>query len=180
MARFSDSVWRRWNFIFFRGLCPFDGLDSDDGGEPLTLGDDASRDVDDDDVEEEEEEAAILSGSDRTFRTCRDGRPGEMDNDVVRGDGGMLSRILALVFVLSKEEGHDATVCRLDMQPGGVNADERAREDRTHKATVDRVRAAAYVLLLFDDDEDDDNKCRWSAAFASVCSWSPGRFRRIL
>ena len=184
MARFSDSVWRRWTFfIFFRGLGRFDGLDSDDGGEPLTLGEDASRDVDDDDddVEEEEEEPAILSGSERTFRTCRDGRPGEMDNDVVRGDGGMLlSRILALVFVLSKEEGHDATVCRLDMLPEGVNADERAREDRTHKATVVRVRAAAYGLLLFDDDDDnDDDKCRWSA-FASVCSWSPGRFRRIL
>ncbi len=181
MARFSDSVWRRWTFIFFRGLRRFDGLDFDaDGGEPLTLGEDASRDVDDDDDGvEEEEELAILSGSERTFRTCRDGRPGEMDNDVVRGDGGRLSRILALVFVLSKEEGCDATVCRLDMQPGGVNAEERAREDRTHKATVVRARAAAYVLLLFDDDDDDDDKCRWSA-FASVCSWSPGRFRRIL
>ena len=186
MARFSDSVWRRWTFfIFFRGLGRFDGLDSDDGGEPLTLGEDASRDVDDDDddVEEEEEEPAILSGSERTFRTCRDGRPGEMDNDVVRGDGGrLLSRILALVFVLSKEEGHDATVCRLDMQPGGVNADERAREDRTHKATVVRVRAAAYVVLLLfaAAAADDDDECRWSA-FASVCSpWSPGRFRRIL
>jgi len=114
VARFSDSVWRRWNFIFFPGLRRRDDddeLDSD-GGEPLTLGEDASRDVDDEDVveeEEEEEEAALLlrslelvamlSGSERTFRTCRDGRPGEMDNDVVPGDGGVMSFILALVVL---------------------------------------------------------------------------------
>ena len=78
-----------------------------DGGEPLTRGEFASRDVDDDDDDDEEELVllllllrrslelveAMLSGSDRTFRTCLEGRPGEIDKDVVLGCG-TVSRIL--------------------------------------------------------------------------------------
>ena len=133
----------------------------------MALGEDASRDVDD---AEEEEEPVVVSGSDRTFRTCRDGRPGEIDNDVVRGG---LSRILSLV-VPSQEKGC-AAVARRPEIPGGANAEARAREDRTHNAMAVRVLhgATAWVdVWLFDDDDHDDHDdSAW---------WSPGRFRRIL
>lgn len=167
-------------------------MDSD-GGEPLTRGDFASSDVDDDDAEEEDEEelelpplrslelVAMLSGSDRTFRTCLDGRPGEIDKDVVRV-GGNVSRILCRV--VPPKIGCVAIACRLDI-PGGVNADARASEDRTHNAMVVRVRATAegmYWQLALDDDDDDSCDWRPQLAFVSgVCWWcTPGRFRRIL
>ena len=167
-----------------------------DGGEPLTRGEFASRDVDDDDDEEEELlelllltrslelVEAMLSGSDRTLRTCLDGRPGEIDKDVVLG-GVPVSRILCLEVV--PEKGCVVMVCRPDI-PEGVNADARAREDRTHNATVVRVRAVEcmyWVLnVVVDVDVDDDDNCDCRdgelAFVADVCWWSPGRFRRIL
>ena len=164
-------------------------MDSDDGGgEPLTRGEFASRDVGDElellllplrrSLELVE---AMLSGSDRTFRTCLDGRPGEIDKDVVLG-GGTGSRILCRAVVPLPEEGCIVMLCRLDI-PGGVNADARAREDRTHNATVVRLRAfLEYMYWVLDDDDDDDDgdncDCPELAFVTDVCWWSPGRFRR--
>ena len=144
-----------------------------DGGEPLTRGEFASRDVDDDDDDDEEELVllllllllrrslelveAMLSGSDRTFRTCLDGRPGEIDKDVVLG-GGTVSRILCRVVVPVPEKGCVVMLCRLDI-PEGVNADARAREDRKQNATVVRVRATAECMYWVLDDDDDDDNC---------------------
>ena len=142
-----------------------------DGGEPLTRGEFASRDVDDDDDDEEELALllllllrrslelveAMLSGSDRTFRTCLEGRPGEIDKDVVLG-GGTVSRILCRVVVPVPEKGCVVMLCRLDI-PEGVNADARAREDRKHSATVVRVRAIECMYWVLDDDVDDNCDC---------------------
>ena len=164
-----------------------------DGGEPLTRGEFASRDVDDDDDDDEEELVllllllllrrslelveAMLSGSDRTFRTCLDGRPGEIDKDVVLG-GGTGSRILCRAVVPLPEKGCVALRCRLDI-PGGVNADARASEDRTHNVTAVRVRAfLEYMYWVLDDDDDDNCDCPALAFVTDVCWWSPGRFRR--
>ena len=191
MARFSDSVCRRWILIFSPGrrLCEDDVVDSDDGGEPLTRGEFAPRDVDDDDAEEELElllllrrslelVEAMLSGSDRTFRTCLDGRPGEIDKDVVLG-GGTGSRILCRVVAPLPEKGCVVMLCRPDI-PGGVNADARAREDKTHNATVVRVRATLECMYWVLDDDDDNCDGPELAFVTDVCWWSPGRFRRIL